>query len=330
MPRKIILDVDTGSDDACAIILAALSEELEILGVVAVNGNRPLEETTRNTLMIIELLKMQDRIPVIKGAAAPLVKGLLKGRLMNAQTPSVSYDENGNEICYHPQRFDLPEPVTKPLDKNFVTWYIETILNSPEPVTIVAVGPLTNLGILFRAEPAVLNNIEEIVIMGGGHDQVNTTSAAEFNIYVDPEAAEIVLQSGAKITMVPLDATHAASTYLSEAKKYRDLHTSVGDMVAEMIEIRVRAHNLLQPLWAKDICPLHDALAVAYLIDPEVLRNVVYSRVDVDISGGFADGRTIFDSRRFHNLEDNCYFALSADRDRFNELLYQRVALFKD
>ena len=330
MARKIIMDVDTGSDDACAIILAALSEELDILGICAVNGNRTIDETLSNTLKIVELLKMEDKIPVVKGASGPIVKGLLKGRLLNAKTPTIAYDENGEEICYHPASFDLPEPHTKPVDKNFVTWYIDTILGSPEPVTIVAVGPLTNLGILFRAEPKVLENIEEIVIMGGGHHQVNSTHAAEFNIYVDPEAAEIVLQSGAKITMVPLDATHAASTRLSEVQQYRDLHTSVGDMIAELIEIRTKAYNRLQPLWDKDLCPLHDALAVAYLIEPKVLKNVLYTRVDVDISGGFGDGATIVDTRVYHNMEDNCYYALDADRDLFNQLLYERVALFKE
>ncbi len=330
MPRKIILDVDTGSDDAIAIILAALSEELEVLGVVAVNGNRPLSETTRNTLMIVELLKMQDKIPVIKGASAPIAKTLLRGRLMNVQAVDRFYDENGKEITYHPAKFDLPEPVTKLSDTNFITWYIDTILSSPEPVTLVAVGPLTDLGLLFRVEPRVLDNIEEIVIMGGGHNQVNTTSAAEFNIHADPEAAEIVLQSGAKITMVPLDATHAASTYLSEVQQYRDLHTSIGDMVADLIEMRTNAYNRLQPLWAKDLCPVHDALAVAYLLDPNVLKNVLYTRVDVDFSGGYADGCTIVDTRKKHNLPDNCYFALDADRDLFNKILYERVARFKD
>ncbi|MBQ1477017.1 MAG: nucleoside hydrolase [Erysipelotrichaceae bacterium] len=330
MTRKVIMDVDTGSDDACAIILAALSKEIDLLGVVAVNGNRPLSETTRNTLMIVELLKMEDKIPVVKGASAPMIKGLLPGRLLNAQTPSVAYDEDGNEICYHPAKFDLPEPKTKLVDKNFISWYIDTILGSEEKVTLVAVGPLTDLGLLFRVEPKVLENIEEIVIMGGGHNQVNTTSAAEFNIYADPEAAEIVMQSGAKITMVPLDATHAASTYLSEVQAYRDMHSSVGDMVADLIEIRTNAYNKLQPLWAKDLCPLHDALAVAYLIDPNVLKNVLYTRVDVDISGGFADGHTIVDTRVKHNLEDNCYFALDADRDLFNKIMIERVGLFKD
>ena len=242
----------------------------------------------------------------------------------------IAYDEDGNEICYHPAKFDLPEPKTKLVDKNFISWYIDTILGSEEKVTLVAVGPLTDLGLLFRVEPKVLENIEEIVIMGGGHNQVNTTSAAEFNIYADPEAAEIVMQSGAKITMVPLDATHAASTYLSEVQAYRDMHSSVGDMVADLIEIRTNAYNKLQPLWAKDLCPLHDALAVAYLIDPNVLKNVLYTRVDVDISGGFADGHTIVDTRVNHNLEDNCYFALDADRDLFNKIMIERVGLFKD
>lgn len=329
MAKKIILDVDTGSDDACAIILAALSKELEILGVVAVNGNRPLDDTLKNSLKIVELLHMEDKIPVVKGASTPMVHELLPGRLHNPKTAEIQYDENGVEICYHPKEFNLPEPKTQPVKDNFVTWYINTIMNSPEPVTIVAVGPLTDLGLVLRAEPAVVNNIEEIVIMGGGHIERNSTAAAEFNIWKDPEAAEIVMQCGAKIMLVPLDATHAASTRLSEVQQYRDLHTPVGDMMAELFEVRTNAYNKLQPLWEKDLCPMHDALCVAYLLNPNVLKDVLFTRVDIDISGGFADGMTIVDTRHFHNLPDNCYVALNADRDLFNQILFERVAAFK-
>ncbi|MDD5945244.1 MAG: nucleoside hydrolase [Clostridia bacterium] len=329
MARNVILDVDTGSDDACAIMLAALSPEINLLGVVAVNGNRPLADTLTNSLKIVELLKMQDKIPVVKGAAEPLVRDLLPGRNKNPKTPEIQYDENGVEVCYHPKEFNLPAPTLKPVDENFVSWYIKTIKNSPEKVTLVPVGPLTNIAILLRAEPSVVDNIEEIVIMGGGHMERNSTAAAEFNIWKDPEAAEIVMNCGAKITLVPLDATHAASTRLSEVQQYKDLHTPVGDMIAELIEIRTRAYNILQPLHEPDLCPIHDALCIAYLIDPNVLKDVIFTRVDVDISGGFADGMTIVDTRHFHNRPDNCYVALNADRDLFNKILYDRIALFK-
>ena len=329
MARNVILDVDTGSDDACAIMLAALAPEINLIGVCAVNGNRPLSDTLTNTLKIVELLKMEDKIPVVKGAAEPLVHNLLPGRLKNPKTPEIQYDANGVEVCYHPKQFNLPEPVLKPVEENFVTWYINTIKNSPEKVTLVPVGPLTNIAILLRAEPSVVENIEEIVIMGGGHIARNSTAAAEFNIWADPEAAEIVMNCGAKITLVPLDATHAASTRLSEVQQYKDLHTPIGDMIAELIEIRTNAYNILQPLHEPDLCPIHDALCIAYLIDPSVLKNVLYTRVDVDISGGFADGMTIVDTRHFHNLPDNCHVALDADRDLFNKILFDRIALFK-
>lgn len=329
MARNVILDVDTGSDDACAIMLAALAPEINLLGCVACNGNRPLRDTLRNTLKIVELLHMGDKIPVVKGAPNTIAHDLLPGRTKNPKTPEIQFDAEGNEICYHPKEFNLPEPTLQPVQENFVTWYINTIRNSPEKVTLVPVGPLTNLGILLRAEPDIVENIEEIVIMGGGHLQRNSTAAAEFNIWKDPEAAEIVLTCGAKITLVPLDATHAASTRLSEVQQYRDLHTPVGDMFAELIEIRTRAYNLIQPLHEPDLCPIHDALCIAYLIDPAVLKDVLFTRVDVDISGGFADGMTIVDTRHFHNLPDNCHVALNADRDLFNRILFERIALFR-
>ncbi len=329
MARKVILDVDTGSDDACAIMLAALAPEIELLGCVASNGNRPLADTLRNTLKIVELLKMGDTVPVVKGAPNPIAHELLPGRTKNPRTPEIQLDENGVEVAYHPKDFNLPEPVLKPVKENFVTWYIDTIRNSPEKVTLVPVGPLTNIAILLRAEPDIVENIEEIVIMGGGHIERNATAASEFNIWMDPEAAEIVLNCGAKITLVPLDATHAASTRLDEVQQYKDLNTTVGDMFAELIEIRTHAYNVLQPLHEPDLCPLHDALCIAYLINPDVLQNVLFTRVDVDISGGFADGMTIVDTRHFHNLPDNCHVALSADRDLFNQILYERIKLFK-
>ncbi len=169
------------------------------------------------------------------------------------------------EVAYHPKDFNLPEPVLQPVKENFVTWYIDTIRNSPE-----------------------------------------------------------------KVTLVPPDATHAASTRLSEVQQYKDLKTTVGDMFAELIEIRTHAYNVLQPLHEPDLCPLHDALCIAYLINPDVLKDVLFTRVDVDISGGFADGMTTVDTRHFHNLPENCYVALSADRDLFNQILYDRIKLFKD
>ncbi len=324
--RDVILDVDTGSDDACAIMLAAASEEINLLGIVAVNGNRPLEDTLKNTLQVAELLGINGKVPVVKGAASAICHDLLPGRTKNPKTPEIQFDSEGNEVCYHPKAFRLPEPVTKPVGKNFVTWYIETIMNNPRPVTVVSVGPLTDLALVLRAEPDIVSNIEEIVIMGGGHEQRNSTAAAEFNIWKDPEAAQIIMESGARIMLVPLDATHAASTRASEIQQYKDLGTPAGAFMAELLEVRTNAYNILQPLYEPDLCPMHDALCIAYLLEPNVLRNVIHTRVDVDISGGFADGMTIIDTRHFHNRPDNCFVALSADRDLFNDILYRRIA----
>lgn len=267
-------------------------------------------------------------MPVLRGADQPLVKELLPGRIANPSSAASCTDENGNVISVHPARFALPEPRSKALAKNFVSWYIDTIQQSSTKVNIVCVGPLTNLALVLRAEPSLIQNIEEIVIMGGCHAVSNRSAAAEFNIWKDPEAAEIVLTSKAKITLVPLDATHAAATYLQEAHYYDEMHHSLGDFVAELIRQRTAAYNLIAPLDKKDLCPIHDALAVAYLIDPKILKNIIHTRVDVDFSGGFADGRTIIDFRSIHDLADNCYVALDADRDRFNQLLIQRLSLF--
>lgn len=331
MARKVILDVDTGSDDAIATIMAALSPEIDLLGVVAVNGNQPLKNTLENTLRVIQMLGLENSVPVVKGCDKPMVKSLLPGRAHNPHTPPFVRDENGNFVRgYHPPYLNLPESKFEPVKENFITWYINTIKNSPEKVTLIPVGPLTNVGMLLRAEPDIIENIEEIIIMGGGHEQRNHTAASEFNINMDPEAAQIVLTSGAKVTLVPLDATHKASSLdYEDAKVFKDMNNVVGDLVYDLIINRIEMYNALQPLHKPDIAPIHDALCVAYAINKDVLKDMMFTRVNVDISGGFADGQTIIDTRHFHNEPDNCYVALDGDKDLFTEMLISACKRFK-
>ena len=321
--RKVILDVDTGSDDAVAIMTALLSPELEVLGICTVNGNRCIEMTTENTLRVVEYLGSD--VPVFKGCHLPLVSSLTPGR--RPHMPFTGQEDPEENV--HSDYLDyLPAATIQPQRQNAVSWLVDTLMASDGDITLIPVGPLTNIAMVLRADPTVVENIEEIVIMGGGHTERNSTAAAEFNIWKDPEAAEIVLTCGAKVVLVPLDATHKASTRLEEAQLYRDLHTPVGEMVAQLIEIRTRAYNLLQPLHEPDLCPIHDALCVAYVIDPSVLPGLLHTRVDVDISGGFADGQTIVDTRKLHNLPDNCWVALDADRDKFNRMLLDICARY--
>jgi len=322
--EKIILDVDTGSDDAVAIICAALSEQIELHSVCTVWGNRPLEQTTENTLRVLDMLGMGDRIKVYPGCATSMVASLLKNRHAgyDGQRKSVN---GGEEKRIHQETIDeLPPSHTKAQNKRAVMHYVETIMNGEDgEFTLVPVGPLTNVAMALRVEPQIAKKIKQIVLMGGGCRRTNSTAAAEFNIWADPEAAQIVFNCGAKITVVPLDATHNACINSDEVEALYRIGTPAANCVADMVKHRIEAYSYLQPMARRDSAPVHDALAVCYLIDPAVLEQVELVRCDVDISGGIADGQTIIDPRTYTDLPPNVYFAFYANRDRFSELLFE-------
>ena len=312
MAKKVILDVDTGSDDACAIMLAYLHKEIDLVAVCTVNGNQPLKNTTENTLRIKDLLKAD--FPVYRGCDKPFVHHLVYPHM--DMTKNADYtDENGNKVHIHTEYFDLPKSVSKIEDKHAVLFYIDYLMNSKEKVTLVPVGPLTNLAVALAIEPRIVEHIEEIVIMGGGSGITNCTLASEFNIFIDPEAAQKVLCCGAKITMVPLDATHSAYITMDNAEELRSFHNPVADFAADLIETRVRVHDECQPLEVPHACALHDPLCIAYLIDPDVLSDIRFLHVDVSLSG-LTEGMTVVDQR---GLQDNrnVYYAFKGNPEKF-------------
>ncbi len=319
--RKIILDVDTGSDDALAIMTAILCPDaFEILGICSVNGNRPLENTTENTLRVVELLG--SNVPVIRGCAKPLVATIDPIRSHRHRIEE-GLDEKGEKVAYHAENIALPKATIKPLEGAYAPiWYIETLMAQTEKVTLVMVGPLTNFAIAYRIEPRILEHVEEIVIMGGGHDQHNSTAASEFNIFIDPEAAAIVFECGeiVRLTVMPLDATHRANLRPRHVELFRSWHTAVGDFVAVEIEDRLKAYNVLQPLHEPDISPIHDALCIMYLLDPSVISEMRHLRGDI-VCGGMCDGRTMFDTRHFTDAPRNCYVCMNTDEDKFAAMM---------
>ena len=323
--RKVILDVDTGSDDAVAIMAAVCAPELEVLGICSVAGNLPIDNTTENTLRVVQMLGAD--VPVYRGASGPLVAQLNPLRQdMAPRKKPVFVESRGRMVRVHNEYLDLPAATIKTQDLPAAMFIVDTVRKSKEKVTLLPVGPLTNIALALKLDPTIVNNIDEIIIMGGGHAVFNTTSAAEFNIWFDPEAAEIVLQSGAKITMVPLDATHAASLSLDDAKALRGLHTPQADFAAEMIEHRVEVHNADGQMGgAKNLAPIHDALVVCAAIDPSVLTDVRFMRGDVDCSGGYADGQTLCDTRALPTKPRNCHVALDADPKKFGQILAERL-----
>ena len=331
--RKIIMDVDTGSDDAIALVMAMLDEHFDLLGICSVNGNIEVKLTTDNSLRVVECCDMQDEVKVYKGCDLPMVSTLMpwtpqstgirsEGDLIRKEfrpNPRREGTRAGNKEV-HPEHLPLPEPKIKEAKESAVVWLINTLLEAEDgEVTLIPVGPLTNIAVAMRADPRIIPKIKEIVIMGGGHLVNNASPAAEFNIWVDPEAMEVVLQSGCKITMVPLDATHEAYVTVEQSKKIRAIGTKPAILVADLIEQRTVGYAQSDAeMKALEGAPLHDALAVCAVLYPDVLKNVLHCNCHVDVSGGYAYGQTIVDRRERVNPEPiNCYFALGADREMF-------------
>ena len=326
MVRKIILDVDTGSDDAVAIMAAIKSKDIDVVGICSVAGNKPIDNTTENTLRVVEALGAN--IPVYKGAKNPLVKDMFPERFRIGKEVIKNdriTDDNGNEITIHPEYLNLPQASIKKEEISAAEFYVDYLRKTKEKITLVAVGPLTNLALALMIDEKILDNVEEIIIMGGGHYITNSTISAEFNIWFDPEAALRVLKSGAKITFVPLDATHEACVTIDDCQALRELNTISSNFAAELCEQRIHIHNAMQPLDIPDAAAVHDALCIAYLIDPNVLSDIKHVHMIIGI-GGYSDGQTIID-QRFYTEEKNCYFAYHANRLRFVEILKE---LFKD
>lgn len=320
MPKKIIMDVDTGSDDAVALMAAILSPDIDLVAICTVAGNKPIEMTTENTLRVVEAMKAD--VPVYKGGPQPLLKTLIPNRL--EPTHRKTAEKDGKQVQMHEDYLDLPPTTLQPQDMPAAAFYVDYLRKAKEPITIVAVGPLTNLAVALLMDPSIVEKIDQLVIMGGGCRVANSTSCAEFNIWFDPEAAQWVQRSGANILWVPLDATHAAYLTRQDCEKFRSLGNLAGNFAADLIEQRIFVHNSAQPLAVPDAAAVHDALALCAVLDPTVLKDVQHVHCDIGI-GDYAEGQTIIDSR-FYPEERNCWFAFDGDPEKFSTMLYD---LFK-
>ena len=295
MTTPVVMDCDPGHDDAIAILLALSSPEIELRGVVSVAGNQTIDKTTRNALKILELVDRSD-IPVVRGAEAPL-----KRRLRTA--PHV-HGESGMDGPV------LPEPAALPCPDDPAAWL--------QPgVVLVATGPLTNVARLIERSVA----IERIVWMGGAIAEGNVTPAAEFNAFVDPEAAAIVFASGVPITMVGLDVTHKALFTRAHADEVRGTGRA-GRVVAELSDFFQRFH---EERYGFDGSPIHDAMAVAAVVDDSLLRTI-HCSVEIETSSRFCDGRTVVDRWQVTSGPKNAYVAIDVDVDRFLEMLVERIS----
>ncbi len=308
MPTKVILDVDTGTDDAVALMVAALSPEIELIGATSVNGNTTLDFTTENTLRVFDFIGMPE-VPVYRGVDRPLVRTDVK---------------RGMAERIHGDMLDLPAASKARLQsQHAVDWLIETYLASDADIVLCPVGPLTNIAMAIQKEPRILDAIPEIVIMGGAHDHGNITASAEFNIWLDPEAARIVVDCGRPIRMVPLDATHRALVSTEDAARLRELGTPAGEAAARFVLQRIDGYDATQPMPRKEgalAAPVHDALAVCAIIDPTILTTE-HIPVDVEVHAELSIGRTVCDFRFRSGKPANVHFAMDADEPKFVSML---------
>ncbi|RWE53602.1 nucleoside hydrolase [Mesorhizobium sp.] len=306
--RKIIIDTDPGQDDAVAILLALGSAELEIVGMTAVAGNVPLRLTEKNARKICELAGRPD-IKVYAGAIRPLARELVTAEEVHGETGL-----NG------PQ---LPEPTMKLQDQYAVDFIVETLMKEESgTITLCALGPLTNIALALIREPKIAPRIKEIVLMGGGFfEGGNVTPTAEFNIYVDPHAADVVFKSGIPIVMMPLDVTHKALTTAKRTQAFRKLGTRVGTATTEMLEFFERFD---EEKYGTDGGPLHDPCVIAYLLKPELFsgRNC---NVTVEIASELTMGMTVIDWWGVTKRPNNAMVMRDINHDAFFALLLERL-----
>ena len=317
---KIIMDVDTGTDDAAALVMAMLCEDFDLLGICSVNGNLEVKLTTDNSLRVVECCDKQGEVKVYKGCEYPLVSTLSPYSAQSRRPIPKREGGTGYKYAIHADHLPLPEATIHEEKESAVVWLINTLLEAEDSeITLIPVGPMTNVAAAMRADPRILPKIKEIVLMGGSLATHNASPVAEFNIWADPEAMEILLQSGCKITLIPLDATHTACITREQADKIAAIGTRPAKLVADIIKERIAAYAKRDAEMAAKVgTPLHDALAVCYVLHPEVITEIIECTCHVDISGGVAYGQTVLDLRGKLNPEHpNCEFALKANKDFF-------------
>lgn len=309
-PRKIIIDTDPGQDDAVAILLALASpEDIEVIGITAVAGNVPLSLTAKNARIICELAGKPD-VPVYAGCDRPLGRDLVTAEHVHGKTgldgPS------------------LPDPQMPLQEQHAVDFIIETLrTHDTDTITLCPLGPLTNIAAAFKRAPDIVEKVQEIVLMGGAYFEVgNITPTAEFNIYVDPEAADIVFKSGAHIVVMPLDVTHKALVTQPRNDAFRALQSTVGIAVAEMTDFFERFDK---EKYGSAGAPLHDPCVTAYLIRPDLFTGR-HINVEIETSSDLTMGMTVADWWRVTARPANALFMGDIEADGFFDLLTERLA----
>lgn len=295
MKRKVIIDTDPGIDDAVAIAIALSSSEISVELISTVSGNVDIDNVTKNALSLVEFFEKD--IKVAKGCYEPLIEDAIYATDIHGKTGLEGYD--------------FPQPnFTKLCNEHAVIEMKNTLMTSKEKITIVAIGPLTNIAMLLKLFPKVNSKIEEIILMGGSLTRGNKGVNSEFNIAVDPEAAKIVFASGLKIAMAPLDVGLKALIYPDESEQIKT-YNKTGDMIYHLFT-KYRGGSFKTGL------KMYDACAVAYLLKPEIFK-VEYLFVDVDINNGYSKGNTIVDVKGYLGKEANTSVCVDINEVKFKE-----------
>ncbi|HVT53614.1 MAG TPA: nucleoside hydrolase [Dongiaceae bacterium] len=308
-PRKIIFDTDPGQDDMAAILLALGSpEEIEVLGIVAVAGNVPLSHTSRNALRICELAGRSD-IPVFAGSDQPMGRKLVTAEHVHGKTGLDGPD--------------LPEPKMTLQARPGIDYLIETLrASAKDEITLVTLGPLTDIGLALTRAPEIAGKIREIVMMAGAYFEVgNITPTAEFNVYVDPKAAELVLKSGVPVTMMPLDVTHRVLVTPARMERLFKLGNRSGKALAEALTFS-RTFDINKYGW--DGAPLHDPTTIAYLLRPSLFQGREIN-VSIETESELTMGMTVADYWRVTQRPRNVRYMRDIDADGFFALLCERI-----
>ncbi len=311
MKRKIILDCDPGHDDAMAILLAGAQEELEILGITTVAGNSPVENTTRNALIITQIANLD--VPVYKGMDRPMVR-----------EPYFA----GGEVVHG--KSGLEGPVLPPLEReaekeHAVDFIIETVKANRWEITLVPTGPLTNIGMAFRKAPEIIPWVREISLMGGAINEGNVTPSAEFNIFFDPEAADIVFSSGIPIFIAPLELTHQAIIGPKELDKIRAIDSYISKFTVDLLEFYSRFHKRR---YRMEGAPLHDPCAVLYLIRPDLIEMKKFF-VQIETKGELTAGRTVCDIWGVTEKEPNINVGVKLNHTGFVDELIKALKAYR-
>lgn len=305
-PKKVIIDCDPGQDDAVAIVLAARSPELELMGLTCVAGNADLNNTSQNALRICGLADIRD-VPVVKGMDRPIFGDLITAASVHGKT--------GLEGA------DLPETDLDFTPGHAVEFLIETFMASDGSITLIPIGPLTNVAMALLREPGLKDKISRIVLMGGAFGMGNVTPSAEFNIFVDPEAARIVFDSGIPLLMVGLDVTHKAILTREHVASIKAKGTPVTDVFTSLLTFYL---DSLTELGYSQGGAMHDACAVAAVCDPSLI-SAKLMRVDIETKGEFTRGRTVCDARPTTSGTPNAHVGLDIDSERFFRMLLDRL-----